>query len=218
MSSRVTTFDASTSGWSKGLIPITRSRDRRRELPPEELAAEVVEVVDPDPDDRLPGALDRLDRRVLLRVGVGAKPHVDEQAIVAVRVRRAERLAVDGDHALPLLAGRLRQQLLEPGAEVADRGRRHERELVAPALRADADRRPEHEPGVVGGRHAGGAAVRHPLGPIEQLVHVDSHHRARHHAEVGQRRVAAADRLDAVGDVRESPSPRPAARASSPGR
>ena len=43
--------------------------------------------------------------------------------------------------------------------------------------------------------------MRHPLGAVEQLVHVDAHHGAGHHAEVRQRRVAPADRLEAVGDV-----------------
>ena len=43
--------------------------------------------------------------------------------------------------------------------------------------------------------------MRHALGTVEQRVHVDAHHGARHHAEVRQGRVAPADRREAVGDV-----------------
>ena len=88
-------------------------------------------------DDGLPGRLERVDGGVLRGVGRVVEPQVDEQAIVAVGRGRAERLAIDGDDALAVLAGGLGEELLEPGAEVVDAGRGDERQLVdAPRGRA----------------------------------------------------------------------------------
>ena len=107
------------------------ARDGRRELPPEELGAEVVEIVHRDPDDRVSRALERLHHAVLMLVRRGREPEVHEEAVRAVDLGRAEGLAVDGDQPLPLLASRLGEELLEPRAEVVDRGRHDQRDLVA---------------------------------------------------------------------------------------
>jgi hypothetical protein len=72
--------------------------------------------------------------------------------------RAAERLSVDRDDALALLAGRFRDELLEPRAEVVDPRRRDQGQLVAAARRAGAHDRAEDEARVVGRRHRGAAA------------------------------------------------------------
>ena len=61
----------------------------------------------------------------------------------------AERLAVDRDHALAVLAGGLGDQLLQPGAERGDARRRDDRELVAaePARGDAEDRARARRPG-----------------------------------------------------------------------
>ena len=157
-------------------------------------------VVHVDADHRLAGLLERHDRRVLRRVRSRLQAQVGEQAIVAVGVRRRQPLAVDRDDALALLAGGLRDELLEPRAEIVDPGRRHQRELVAGPVVASAPRIvPSTSPGFSSAGTPGAQRVDHALGFVEQPSHVEAHDRRGHHAEVRQRGVATADRLGRRG-------------------
>ena len=54
-------------------------------------------------------------------VRVGFRPQINEEAIVAVDCRCAERLAVDGNQALAVLSGGLSDQLLRLRTEIGDR-------------------------------------------------------------------------------------------------
>jgi hypothetical protein len=76
---------------------------------------------------------------------------VHEQAVVTVAVGGRQALAVDRNDRLALLAGRLGDQLLDPGADVPQRRRGHQRELVPPELRGLAEHDAEPHRGV-GGR------------------------------------------------------------------
>ena len=67
---------------------------------------------------------------------------------------------------------------------------------------------PSTRPGILLRGHAGRAGVEHALGLVEQPLDVEAHDRRRHHAEVGERRVAAADALHAGEDVAEAVGPR----------
>ena len=82
-------------------------------------------VLELDREDRLPGLAEIVERDVLI---LPARPgaEVDEEPVVAIGGRRAKRLARDGEHARALLAGRLRDQLLEPQPDARERRRRHE--------------------------------------------------------------------------------------------
>jgi len=187
-----------------GLVERVDADDRAghsgRELPAEELTTEIAEIVEHDPHDRLAGTLEGADLGILLGVIVGGEAQVDEQTIVAIDVGGTERLAVDRHNAFAVLARRFSEQLLEPRPEVADTRRADQRQLVPTGGRAGADDRAELQTRVVGRGHAGGAGVGHPLGPIEQLQDVDAGRGAGDHAEVGERRVASADRRPAVED------------------
>ena len=46
--------------------------------------------------------------------------------------------------------------------------------------------------------------MEHALRLVQEALHVQAHHRGRHHAEVGERGVAAADALQAWIDVAEA--------------
>ena len=48
------------------------------------------------------------------------QPHVDEHAVLTVDLWRPERLGIDWHEPLAQLSGRLREKLLEPGAEIGD--------------------------------------------------------------------------------------------------
>ena len=65
-----------------------RARDRGGELPAEEFLADVIAVGDGDAHDRLPGALERGDRVILLRVRFARQPQIDEQPVLAVDLGR----------------------------------------------------------------------------------------------------------------------------------
>ncbi len=113
-------------------------------------------------------------------------------------VRR--RLDGNGDEALPLLARRLRDELLDPQAEAS--WDRTDFDLVAPTLPALPHALAELEPGVALVEPAG---VDHLLDTEEKALEVDAHERRRDEAERRQGRVAAADCRLAGKDGPETP-------------
>ena len=100
--------------------PEDRAGHRHGDFPAEELLSQVVFVVQIEADHRVAGPRQRLERLVLCRVRRRSQTRVDEEAVAAVRLGGRERLAVDRDDALAILAGGLADQLLEPGAERGD--------------------------------------------------------------------------------------------------
>ena len=130
-------------GLVEGVDAQRPARHRGGELGEEEDPAEVGSAVHSERQRRVPGAGERLHLGVGVRVGVVGVAQVGEHAVVAVGVRVAERLAGHRQDALPLLAGRLGDQLLHPEAEARDRLGHDEGGLVAP-LRAPA--RPSRSP------------------------------------------------------------------------
>ena len=71
--SRVSCLASSTFGWSNGSMPRTAPAIARRDLPADELGAEVDRVGQLDPDDRMAGGLERVGQRVA-RAAVGRRP------------------------------------------------------------------------------------------------------------------------------------------------
>ena len=116
-----------------------RARQRDRDLPPHDLGAE-----------RRAAAVDRggpeVDRsaRVAQRGQRAVEAVGDEEAVGAVAVGRRERLAHHGQDPGAVLAGRLRDELLDP---VAERAPRVDGELVATGPHAGSERGGEREPG-----------------------------------------------------------------------
>ena len=105
----------------------------------------------------------------------------------------------DGQDAGAVLAGRLRDQLLDPVGQADDvRAVGDEPELVAARRRA-GDRGGEHEGGVVGAVDRDLEQRR--LGLIEQLGDVDAGETGRHQPERGERGIAPADRRVGVEDA-----------------
>ena len=137
-----------------------------------------------DPEDRagdrgreLP-AEELLPELVLVR-----KPNLLRLAIGAVG-----RLAGRRHEALPLLSGRLGEQLLGPQPEAG--GALLDAHLVAAVAPVLTEREAELEAGITFGEPA---RIRHLLRAPEEPRDVDAHQRGRHHPERRQRRVAAAD-------------------------
>ena len=119
-----------------------RPADGDGELPPEELAGQRAATRQRKGDDGMAGGGEGGEGGVLPRIGIVVDPHVDEQPVVPVRGGRTELLVDDRNQPPPRLARRLRQQLLDPRAEGADRGRQHESGLVP----AGGGGETEHEP------------------------------------------------------------------------
>ena len=173
---------------------------RRRDLPAQELAAEVVRVDEAERDHGVPRARQRPDGAVV----AWSETEVDEDAILPVGRRTPERLAVDGDDPGALLARRLGDQLLHPGAERCHPLGRDERELVPPGPGERAEHGAEMQARVLTGGDRRPAGEPHAPGAVEKAGEVDAEEGGRHQPDVGQRRVAAAD----VGRVQEdSPEP-----------
>ena len=144
------------------------------------------------------GGLERVGERVPPAVGAALEREADEDAVVAVRLRLAERLEVDRHDADAVLAGALGDELLGPRPERRDLVVGQERQLVA----AGAGERPDGEPqrdARVRVRVRLAAGAEHRGGRREQRVEVEADERRRHEPDVGQRAVPTAD----VGRVEE---------------
>ena len=128
-----------------------------------------------------------------LRADAQRLDQADEQPIVTVHRGPAERLAGNRHDPGPALAGRLCDELLDPQTEWPQPRSRDQRELVTPGARGAAQDDPERDTGILTDRVRRPAEARHPAPPAQQPADVQSHDRRRHHAEKGQRRVAAAD-------------------------
>ena len=153
--------------------------------------------------DRLPGAVQLLDERVLIGVGIGRQAQVDEESIAAVRARVTARLEVDRNDGGAVLARGLGHQLLEPRAERRDAGRRKDRQLVAARLGRLANHHTERDAGVGRGVLVA-TGVGHLGGLVEQASDVDASQRGRHRAERRQHGEPPADRRLTEGDGAEA--------------
>ena len=172
-----------------------RPRDGDRHLQEIEHLAQLIRLGDRDAHDRMPGRLERRQRR---RLGGLAVAQVEEDAVLAVVLGRRHRLAVDRDQAFAPLAGRFRDELFGPGADARIGGCCKDRHLVAAVVErqaAQGDAKPcarIHRRG-----HARRAAVDHALGRGQQVLDIQAHGGGRHQPELGQDRIAPADRRPA---------------------
>ncbi|MGY4314565.1 hypothetical protein ACVWW1_003892 [Bradyrhizobium sp. JR3.5] len=147
------------------------------------------------------GGLERGELCLMRGVVLALGAQVDEEAVVAVDRGVADGFALDRDQALAVLAGRFRDQLLGPGAEIGDLGGGEDRHLVAAFEPGDAHRQPELDARVFLRRHVGAAGAHHGERMTEQAADVDACGRRRHQAERRQHGIAAADRGIAVEDT-----------------
>ncbi len=175
------------------------ARDGGCDFPAEKLATQVELIAQCERRDRLPGLLQSLDARVVWVVG---QADVEEEAVLTVGIRQAERLTLNGDEALATLTGALGQQLLNPVAERLDSGREDQRDLVTAGAAELAEHPTQPGPGVLCDRHTGVAGVHHVDRALKQCCHVDAEQGARYQSEVGEGRVTAAD----VGRRLEEPA------------
>ena len=174
---------------------------RRRELPPKEFPAQIEEVVHLDRHHRMPGLSETLDPSVE-RAVVLPDADMREQPVLAVDRRIPERLVGHRQEAGAGLAGAFGHELLEPHPERGD-GRGHQQGDLVPSPPGQfAHRGAERHTGVLLGGHVRRAGAHHAECAVEQAGHIHALERRRHQAEVGERRVPAAD----VGEVEEHPA------------
>src|SRR5262249_29980191 len=92
-----------------------------------------------------------------------------------------------------LLACAFRQQLLQPSAQVANSGRSDQCDFVAADICQRSQDRPQNHARVFSRRNSSRARVDHLFRAVKEAIDIQSHDRARHHAEIGQRGIAPAD-------------------------
>ena len=101
-----------------GLVERVDAQDGPRngggKLPAEELGAQVVGVLQPQPRHGLPGSLDGRDGGVRGGVVVALQSQIDEQTVVAVASGSHQRLAGNRDDTPSLFASALCDELLSP--------------------------------------------------------------------------------------------------------
>ena len=108
-------------------------------------------------------------------------------------MRHAQGLALDGHDARAVLARRFRHELFGPRAECGNLWMRDDRELIASRVRERADRRTERDPACVFDVRGARVRLQRAQTPIQDRLDVVTGDRCRHHAEVGEGGVAAAD-------------------------
>ena len=175
-----------------------RPGDRGRDLPADELPAEVDRVGERDADHRVAALRECVGEGRPAAVAAAVERDAHEHPVIAVGLGGADRLAVDRHDAGAALAGALGDELLGPGPERGDLVVGQERELVAARRREGAEGEPERDARV--GVGVGLAArAEHRARRGEQRVEVEADQRRWHQPDVRQRAVAAAD----VGRVEE---------------
>ena len=123
-------------------------------------------------------------------------PH--ERSIRPVRIDGTEGFEVDRHDPDAMLAGALRDELLDPRAEAADLVVEQEGQLVAAGMRQGRDGESQREAGV-GLRFRLAAGPHHGCGRRQQRVEIDPDERRRNEPDIAQRRESPAD----VGWVEE---------------
>jgi hypothetical protein len=129
---------------------------------------------------------------------------IHKDAIIAVDIWRANRLAIDRNEAMAFFACRFGEQLLDPCAEIVDGGRGKDGDLVAATLLERSQDGTEDHAGVRIGPYARATLPDHVLSAAEELRDVQALNRGGDEAEVRERRIAAADCGLAVKDVTEA--------------
>ncbi len=174
-------------GLVEGIDAQAMAGHRRRHLPQEELLPQVVQVPQAQAHHRMPGILEGLHSLVVGIVAV--QPQVDEQPVVAIDIRRAQRLADHGQDALALLAGALGDELLHPITKVA-KPRRGDKGHLVPASLGQLTQDRAQPGAVVVAIHRAVARLTvagHGQRLLQQRLYVHSHQRRRHQPKVGQR-------------------------------
>src|SRR5579883_1820016 len=152
-------------------------RDGRRELPAEDLLAEIEAVAQAERHHWLAGRLQRLYGRIQ----VVPQPLVHEQPVRAVAARRADTVDRLSGEAAAL------GHLHGPFAEGRDGRRDDDGHLLAAGEAGFAQDGAEPRAGVVGRRDDGHAVVHHVLGAAQQPGDVHPSGGAGHEAEVRER-------------------------------
>src|SRR5688500_9223810 len=172
--------------------------DRRGELPAEEFRTERIAIRPLDLHNGMACALNAIHERVGGGIRCAGGSHMNEDAIVAVHLRRSRYFALDRNDSLAALAERFGDQLLEPGAEAHDVRRCNQRRLVTPGERQLSKHHAELETRVVcTGRRA---QLCHRARTIEQQKWIGAQQRGSDEAEIRKCRVPAADSRDAGED------------------
>ncbi len=110
----------------------------------------------------------------------------DEQAVVAVHLGCAERLAYDRYDPDALLACRLGDQLLDPYTEGREPLVDDQRQLVTSGPHGARQHRAEQQPRVLRGRNALSACGSHSPRPVQQLGHIHAGEGRGYQAEMRQ--------------------------------
>jgi hypothetical protein len=131
---------------------------------------------------RVAGAFNLGHSLVLLGIRLARQPHINEQAVLAIDLRRPERLGFDRYQSFAALSGRFRQQLFRAmRAEIRNSGRGDGGDLIPARF---SQHGPEHDARIVGRRCVGGTGPYHLLGFAQQATDVQSPDGRRHKTEV----------------------------------
>src|ERR1700722_3054757 len=187
----------------EGVYADDRAGDRNRNLPAEELLAQIVFIGDGNAHHRLSGLFQRVDIRVQLGVGAAVKAHVDEDSIVAIYTGRANRFAVHRNQAFAFFSGRFGDELLEPGAEIGNSGRSEQSYFVAAQSLSGAENRAQDRARIFVRGDGCAAAHDHFFGAFEKFGDAHALNRGGNHAEIRKRGIAAADAGHAVENIAE---------------
>ncbi len=186
------------AGFDIGLVESVDAEDGSGDgggnFPAEEFLAQVVDVGDSDVDDGVAGFFERGDLGVLRRVRRAFETKVGEDAVVTINGGSPRFSRSTGMMPLPSLP-------VDSAISCSSHAPRSEMPgevmsviLSRPALAAVPRMRPSITPGFCSTGGGGLAGIDHLFGAREKFASIESHGRGGNHAEVGERRVASANR------------------------
>ena len=143
------------------------------------------------------GRLERIQR--CRRRLIVTQPQINEQPVIFVRIRRAQRLADNWQDANSPLACALGDELFDPVAETLEGRRDGKCQLVQTPLGQSAQYNAEFGGFILTVRNGRAAGLRSLIGPAEKSLDIYSDQRGRQQAEVGQGGISSAD----IGVVQE---------------
>src|ERR1044071_10319987 len=116
---------------------------------------------------------------------------MNEDAIVAVTRRRAQRLAVYRDQPLTDLACALRYELFQPRAQIVNSRGSDDGDFVSAKIAEGSQNRAQHRARILVHRNFRLAGLAHLTCALEKFAEIEPHDGGGNHAKVGEGRGAS---------------------------
>src|SRR5260370_20916282 len=168
----------------EGIDADDRSSHGGRNFPAEEPFTNHLRPLALEAPDWLPCFLQTFHHRLPRVFGAGVHAPQRKYPVTPPPRRPRQPLPVHGNDSLPDFSRRFREKLFKPRAKIRNARRRNDRYFVAPLGCRGSEDRSQYHAGILRRGNRCPAGMNHFLSAAQELRHINSHHRRRHHAEI----------------------------------